>query len=268
MRQSLEGYMPTEAPVYRATDIDFEQWAREGVKAIVWDVEGTLGQRGAEELDAGVVKVIAHAREAGVPYHALVTNKSANTKNGHMLLDGWQQQTGADAVFWPEKREWRKPNPCMPLQAMAEFDLTPRQMGAVGDKATADMASAYRAGFGHRAWTRAIEGNEHPGDVLIRRPIEVGLRLLAHLQMSPTFEAIISTGQKDGKPANVQLPENPTELHKFLYEHGRDVASALTYSRILLASGVAATGISSLEPDTKRAIAAGFLSLQKAFWQC
>lgn len=180
-----EQCMPTEAPVYRVTDVPFERWTSEGVRGLVLDVEDTMGQRGSRELIAEHVGRIIEAREAGVEFVAISTNKPVTTREDRRTISAWGDQLDADLVLTPLSPDQGKPSPVMCYKFMERFGLDPREVGVVGDKATADIRAGFFAGVKHRAWTRPLGGNPHMGDRLVRAPFEAMLRVNAHLRLNP-----------------------------------------------------------------------------------
>lgn len=185
--------MPTEAPVYRASDVDFERWADEGVRLILWDYEATLGETGNPEPIAELAGCIPKARELGIPHHALTTNFHIQTQGDRQMVRAWQEHTEADLVLTPLQPNQAKPSPVMAYKALRHFKLLPEEAGVIGDKATADMRAGYFAGVQHRAWTRPFGDNRHIGDRVVRDPAERVLRVLAHLRHTPRLLDTVST---------------------------------------------------------------------------
>ena len=185
LEERVADYMPTKLPVYRVNDVDAEQWAQEGVRGLLLDVEGTLGETGASELLPEYVDWVVRARDAGIDFVGLWTNKTIDSVADRQLLRGWQEQVGADLVLSPDQPSHAKPSTYGAHQAMQYFGLKPQEMGMIGDKATADMRAAALAGIEHRAWTRPFGGHRHIGDKLVRDPVEIALRMQAHLQFTP-----------------------------------------------------------------------------------
>lgn len=217
--ERVADYMPTELPVYRMNDVDAEAWAQDGVRGLLLDVEGTLGETGAAELVPEHVQWVHKAREAGIDFVGLWTNKTVGSVEDRQLLRGWQEQVGADLVLTPHHPSHAKPSSYGAHQAMKYFGLKPQEMGMIGDKATADMRAAALAGIEHRAWTRPFGGHRHIGDKLVRDPVEIALRMQAHLQFTP---------KGDSEPlasGNLMLVSSQTdieELPKFGVPDGLD----------------------------------------------
>lgn len=179
-------YMPTEAPVYRITDIDLSRWANEGVKLLMVDVEACLGETGSEQLEVEHVKHIQEAHEV-IPHIALWSNKKIRTEDDRDLVAGWGDQVGADAIFTPIDSSQRKPSPVNAYKAMQMFGVKPSETGVIDDKASAGVRGGSFAGMEHRAWTRAFGDDRHIGDRIVRDPFEAILRVRAHLLLTPTF---------------------------------------------------------------------------------
>lgn len=197
--------MPTEPPVYRVTDVPFEKWHDEGVRGLVLDVEGTMGETGSELLVPEYVGRIIEAREVGIEYVAIATNKTVTTRKDRQLLQGWEDQLDADLVLTPLSPDQGKPSPIMNYKFMEHFGLKPDEVGVVGDKATADIRAGYFAGVGHRAWTRPFGGNQHVGDRLVRGPFESALRVNAHLRLTAIVNKLALESAEDGINMNELL---------------------------------------------------------------
>ncbi|HSX24331.1 MAG TPA: CDP-alcohol phosphatidyltransferase family protein [Candidatus Saccharimonadales bacterium] len=209
-------YTPTEPPVYRATDIDYVKWAAEGVELILWDVEGTLGERGSEEL--AFASAVEDAREANIPYHALHTNVPIRSKEDRRLLHAWGERTAADLILTPLDPTERKPSPVMTYKAMQHFEVEAAQAGVVDDKVSAGIRAGYFAGLTHRGWTRPFGANQHTGDRLVRTPLESLLRLRAHLLLTPVLQEKL----KIDKATADHLAELPLNKIAELYERSQE----------------------------------------------
>jgi len=185
LERSVQSYMPTEAPVWAVTDVDFARWVAEGVKYVLLDVEACLGETGSEILVPEYIGAVEEAREAGIQGVGLWTNKTIDGQDDYRLVSAWGEQVAADIVLSPLSGSERKPSPVNAHKAMRFFDATPDQMGVVDDKASAGVRGGYFAGFEHRAWTRPFGKNRHPGDRLFRDPLEAAVRVQAHLMHTP-----------------------------------------------------------------------------------
>lgn len=196
LERFAESCLPSQAPVYRVTDVDYQEWADEGVEGMVFDVEDTFAAAGAKLLNVELTWAAAKARAVGMRI-AIGTNKPVKTRADELMLDGWGEQLGADLVLPPLRPQDAKPSPINLHKARTHWQLEPEQMGMAGDKCTADIRAANFAGFEHSAWTRPIGGNRHPGDRLIRDPAEKMLRLYAHLALNPKFSELSEVEVKE-----------------------------------------------------------------------
>ena len=223
----LDQFMPTEAPVYRLTDVPLVQW---DVQGLVIDWEDTVGVAGDAE---GVPKHIDHIRqhlgERAIRFLAIATNKTPKNDDDRRMLEGWREQVGADIILHPMDGSERKPSATM-LRKAVEADVLglhniPRDgalWGMIGDKATSDVRAGNFAQFEHIAWTRPFSGSErHLGDRILRDPFEHVLRVLAHLELNPVLQVI----DKDKKsqlvaPDGSMLSLDPAVFENFIVGDG------------------------------------------------
>jgi predicted HAD superfamily phosphohydrolase YqeG len=151
----------------RVPDINFAAWnAESGVTCLLFDIDGTLRPLRSSEMDEDIVSALVDSRNFGIEAIGLVTHN----KNPQ-AVEQVRQQIGADAAFWPNGWKDRKPRPTMIGYACERFDVEPEQVGMIGDKFTADIKAAVRAGVSRAAWVDRLGRTDVPGDRL-RRPYE------------------------------------------------------------------------------------------------
>jgi HAD superfamily phosphatase (TIGR01668 family) len=163
----LDPYRPTER-VRSVDEIDFQKYAQRGVRAVLFDGEGTV-----VPTDGWEVSLSARQRieSSGITNIGIVTHKKADNPTAFTQVSFWGHQIGAEVVLIPSHKGERKPNPALVKRGIAHFDLQPNQVLVVGDKLTADVKA------GNTAGTYTIKVERHGradliGDRLIRRPLE------------------------------------------------------------------------------------------------
>jgi HAD superfamily hydrolase (TIGR01662 family) len=155
------------------TDIDFERWASElGVRAVFLDVEGTVTEYGSRTVPPEIINHITRAKQLGqITAIGLVSNSS-----NQPMIESVREQLGADLTIHPKEREHRKPSPYMLNRLASVLGLEAGRVGVVGDKYTADIKAAQRAGVAVAAWVKRLGKADHPGDRIFRRPLEAVIR--------------------------------------------------------------------------------------------
>lgn len=149
--------------------IDFTRaHKQQGIKAVCFDIEGTLTEWASREISESTRKEIKRAEKSGIKTIALVTNISSKHTE---RLQTITKQTGAAKVYSPSKAAESKPSPRMIKQFADEFDIPVENIMFVGDKLV-DVTAARRAGVGRMVWVERFGVADHPGDRLFYRPFE------------------------------------------------------------------------------------------------
>lgn len=150
-------------------EIDFKAWRRQGITCALFDVDSTVTPWLEPTVEKAIIQKLVQARQAGMTRIGLVTN--SNKRNVERIA-AIARQVGADGYFMPQRFRERKPRPSLIRQAMAQFDVPPEQVAMVGDKYSADVVAAKRAGVARVAWVDRLGDADHPYDRYFRRPIE------------------------------------------------------------------------------------------------
>ena len=198
--------MPTSAPVYRITDVPLDEWAADGVRLLLVDIEATMGITGEPKLIEENLEHL-HAAHENIPYIAGWSNKSIKSQSDRDLVASWGEQMGTDAIFLPLGDTDFKPSPINAHKAMKLFGVTAEETGVVDDKASAGVRGGSFAGLQHRAWTRPIPGNQAKGDRFVRTPLETLLRIRAHLLLTPTLQETLELNHTAEQLSQLPLPE-------------------------------------------------------------
>jgi CDP-diacylglycerol--glycerol-3-phosphate 3-phosphatidyltransferase len=149
--------------------IDFAAWHRQyGVRAVLFDIEGTLTPWADPQVEERVAIAIKQARKAGITHIGLVSNM--HPRHG-ARAEAVAAQVGADAWFVPRARGERKPSPAMIHTALSGFGVSASDAAFVGDKLV-DVLAARRARVTRAAWVDRLGTADHPFDRLVYRPLE------------------------------------------------------------------------------------------------
>ncbi|HUB93386.1 MAG TPA: CDP-alcohol phosphatidyltransferase family protein [Verrucomicrobiae bacterium] len=149
--------------------IDFETWhKRHGIRAVLFDIEGTLTPWADPTVDDVVASAMKHARKVGIEHVGLVSNMHPrNVARAAAVAD----QITAGTYHVPTSRNERKPSPVMIHTALAVLGVRVEEAGFVGDKII-DVLAARRAGVARVAWVDRLGKADHPFDRIVYRPIE------------------------------------------------------------------------------------------------
>ncbi|MGH7157631.1 MAG: YqeG family HAD IIIA-type phosphatase [Candidatus Saccharimonadales bacterium] len=159
-------------------DIDFAAWHKQGITCVLFDVDSTLTPWLDTNVQPEIIAKLRHARQAGITHLGLATN----SKHGERI-ERISKQIDANGYFMPQRLRERKPRPSLIHQAMERFSLLPEQIAMVGDKYSADIKAAKRAGIARAAWVDRLGNADHPYDRYLRRPVE---KLIRRAQQAKT----------------------------------------------------------------------------------
>lgn len=206
--QSLQALVPNE--LYGSVvEIPYEKWVDEGVDTVLFDLDGCLRPIDLWEIDPETQESIAQARAAGIKNIGIVTNKKPRDEIDRMKMIWAAHEIGADKVFFPDEKGDRKPNPYLPLEAVAYFGTTTTKTRGVGDKATADTAAYNRSGVINALVTKKTDledDRDYIGDKFLRDPVERMWRhYMEHLDRTeglPQAPEPSAAGEKVGELQN------------------------------------------------------------------
>lgn len=167
-------------------EIDFVAWRSQGITCLLLDVDSTLTSWLGANVEPGIVKKLQQARQIGVDHIGLVTNSRTSASK---RIEEIARQCGADSYFLPARFTERKPSPSLIRNAMEHFGATPGQTALVGDKYTADIIAAKRAGIAKAAWVDRLGSADLIFDRILRRPIETPLKLIYRRKSRSRYEA-------------------------------------------------------------------------------
>ena len=149
-------------------EVPFRGLAYLGAPHIVSDVESTLAPYGVAEVDPAILSHINKYRDLGyIASFSLFTNKTNVDFVGTIA-----EQLGGVPYFMPEDKSQRKPSPFLLERAMEATGSHPEETVVIGDKLTADIYAARRAGAFAAFWVKRLGSSDHFGDRILRRPYE------------------------------------------------------------------------------------------------
>ncbi len=170
----VDWYRPT-LKVSHINEINFSGFKERGVNTLLLDGEGSFVEHNGWDIDPKIVKRIKSQDFDNI---AIVSNKRPNTEKDFVRLNHWAEQLGENVVvFTPLDRSERKPGSKMLLKAASHFGIDTNQAVMVGDKVTADVLAANRAGM-YSVWVDRLGWEDLPGDRIGRRPVEAGIRMV------------------------------------------------------------------------------------------
>lgn len=156
-------------------EVNFETWRKQGITCILLDVDSTVAPWLGSTITPEMAHKLAQARKVGITHIGLVTN--SRQKAAERIAD-IAQQCGADGYFLPGRLKERKPSPSLIRKALEQFGVKPEQAAMAGDKYTADVLAAKRAGLAKAAWVDRLGKEDLLLDRLIRRPAETPIKML------------------------------------------------------------------------------------------
>ncbi|HEY2003622.1 MAG TPA: HAD-IIIA family hydrolase [Candidatus Saccharimonadia bacterium] len=171
---NIEGWLELTPAV---TDINFRAWHDEfGIRAVLFDVDGTLAPWGSAHVSTDVVEAVEKARSAGITNIGLVSNMSARQMG---RIEAIARTLKLKIYRIPSKIHERKPSPAMVHAAMKDMRVEGSGCAFIGDKLV-DVVAGKRAGVRRIAWVNRLGTEDHPIDKMLYRPIEyIFKRMLA-----------------------------------------------------------------------------------------
>jgi len=168
--EMVEHLQPDEE-ISELLDIDFEAHVAAGRTTLLLDAEGTFVENGAWDVDENAKEAVERARAAGIENIAVITNKRPKNETEWTRIASWADQIGADAIFTPLYKGDRKPQPTMINRALDWFDVDKSEAIMAGDKSSADILAARRAGV-YSIQVDVVGENDLWLDKNGRRPLE------------------------------------------------------------------------------------------------
>lgn len=127
-----------QASVATVFDIDFEYLWREGKRALIFDLDQTLGVRRSAKLHPQVYRLLNSLQERGFAV-AILTNRRFRIKSDRVIAELAQNYPLIHTAGKPSKQGF--------LTLMAKIDATPADTVMIGDRLFTDIWGANRLGI-------------------------------------------------------------------------------------------------------------------------
>jgi len=155
------------------TAIDFAAWHKQyGIRAVLFDIEGTLTPWADPQVDNEVASALRRARKSGIVQVGLVSNMRPRHSARAAAV---ANQIDAATYHVPLMLADRKPSPAMVYAALSKLDVPAREVAFVGDKLV-DVLAAHRAGIARVAWVDRLGSADHPLEKVFYRPLERAIK--------------------------------------------------------------------------------------------
>jgi len=117
-------------------ELDPQRLKELGLRGIIFDLDNTLGRRGARELEERVLGLLSRLEKEGFQIGILSNNEGAERERLLAKLDGYPVYLNAQK---PRRRGFR--------YLLREMDLGPEEVAMVGDTLFTDVWGAKRLGI-------------------------------------------------------------------------------------------------------------------------
>ncbi|HET7529199.1 MAG TPA: HAD family hydrolase [Candidatus Saccharimonadales bacterium] len=150
--------MPKYELVRDAGEVPYDEWALRGVKAVLFDKDGTLTHANQLTLVEDVID-----RLRGKELHKLFTHIGISSNNHdpaavEAVAGILEDRLGIGVLALSQAAYRRKPHPQMGLAAAEQLGIAPEELGIVGDRRYTDVR------FGLKLRARAIALCEKAGE--------------------------------------------------------------------------------------------------------
>lgn len=129
-------------------ELDPRRLREMGVRGIIFDLDNTLGRRGARELEERVLELLARLEREGFQIGILSNNEGAERERLLSKLDGYPVYLNAQK---PRRRGFR--------WILREMGLEPEEVAMVGDTLFTDIWGAKRLGI-YSILVRPVDSHE------------------------------------------------------------------------------------------------------------
>ena len=150
-------------------DIDFKQWHDVyDVRAVLFDIEGTLAEYSQREVSEEMAAVIAGLASIGIDHVGIVTNIRSREA---ARVEAIARQLGVELYRYPTGLHDRKPHRVMARALLEEMGFDPTHAAFVGDKIV-DVLVGARLDMPRVAWVDRLGTADHIVEKHGYRPIE------------------------------------------------------------------------------------------------
>ncbi|MFQ6116900.1 MAG: YqeG family HAD IIIA-type phosphatase [Candidatus Bipolaricaulia bacterium] len=129
-------------------ELDPQRLKELGKRGIIFDLDNTLGRRGARELEEQVLKLLSRLEEEGFSIGILSNSEGAERERLLAKLDGYPVYLNAQK---PRRRGFR--------WILQEMGLRPEEVAMVGDTLFTDVWGAKRLGI-YSILVRPVDSHE------------------------------------------------------------------------------------------------------------
>ncbi len=146
-----------------AGTVNYQDWHDLGVRIPIFDVDGTLTSHRSTELDKTVMDCLKSQNMPDIfPDIAIATN-NPNLAHVEIVANKMHVRLGVNTYIASVAMGMaKKPNPAQGLNIAQHFEVTPNQLGVVGDRRISDVRFAYNLGAGAMALCIKIGQEERP----------------------------------------------------------------------------------------------------------
>lgn len=174
-----EKYMPAEIQE-SILDIDFTEHVRQGRTTLILGAESTFVECDGWDITPEIIYKLTQARNEGVEYVVITTNKRPKDETDLWQLQWWINQINADLAIVPlSKEEERTSSAGMLLKALQYYDVEPEQALMIGNKLVSDVVALNKVGM-YSIWVEYLESVDNLGDRIVHRPVEQLIGRLIH----------------------------------------------------------------------------------------
>jgi len=150
--------MPRYELVRNAGEVPYEEWALRGVKAVLFDKDGTLTHANRLTLIDDVIDRLEAQELNKLFTHIGISSNNHDPAAVEALAVALQERLGIGVLALSRAAYRRKPHPQMGLAAAEQLGIMPQELGIVGDRRYTDV------GFGLNVRAKAIALCEKAGD--------------------------------------------------------------------------------------------------------
>lgn len=150
--------MPRYELVRDAGEVPYAEWALRGVKAVLFDKDGTLTHANQLSLVDDVVERLEAQELHRLFTHIGISSNNHDPAAVQAVATMLEDRLGMGVLALSQSAYRRKPHPQMGMAAAEQLGIVPEELGIVGDRRYTDV------GFGLKLRARAIALCEKAGD--------------------------------------------------------------------------------------------------------
>ncbi|HET9721544.1 MAG TPA: HAD-IIIA family hydrolase [Candidatus Saccharimonadales bacterium] len=140
--------MPRYELVQSAGDVPYDDWAGRGVKAVLFDKDGTLTHANQPTMIDGVLESLQQQELNRLFSHIGISSNNPDTRAVNTLASLLEDRLDIGVLALSSAAYRRKPHPEMGLAAAEQLGVSPNELGIVGDRRLTDVSFGLRVGAG------------------------------------------------------------------------------------------------------------------------